>query len=96
MGTGVSVSERVGRAENAPADRAVREGFWVMDNGLVTVDVGLRDAWLLVNLFACQYGGVTPECDTDLTEAGRLIRELGYTRTGVTKIEDETVHIELI
>lgn len=67
-----------------------------MDNGLATVDVGLTDAWLYVELSACQYGGVTPECDADLVEAGLLIKELGYTRTGVTKEEDGVVMIELV
>lgn len=83
-------------AERAPKERVIREGIWVANNGLAAVDVGLRDAWLSVNLFACQYGGVTPECDEDLAQMGQLIRDMGYTRTGETKIEDGVVLLELL
>lgn len=79
-----------------PVTSKVHEGIWVMGHGLVTVDVGQADAWLMVILAVCQYGGVTPECGADLAEAGELIRELGYTNTGETKIEDDVVMIELV
>ena len=87
---------RIGGPEKAPQERVVREGIWVADNGLATVDVGLRDAWLQVSLFACQYGGVTPECDADLAQMRDLVRDLGYSRIGETRIEDNVVMLELL
>lgn len=72
------------------------EGAWIMANGLVGVDVGRSGAYLGVDLFSCQYGGVTPECDADLAEARSLIRGLGYTRTGTVTIEDGQVVMELL
>lgn len=74
----------------------VVEGVWLMANGLVGVDVGKTGAYLGVDLFACQYGGITPECDADLEEAKVLIRELGYTKTGKAWIEDGQVTMELL
>ena len=77
-------------------ERVVIEGAWIMGNGLVGVDVGRSGAYLGVDLFSCQYGGVTPECDADLAEAKDLIRDLGYTRTGAVTIEDDQVVMELL
>lgn len=90
------MTEVIWGAESPPVASEVVEGIWVMDHGLVTVDVGQADAWLMVNLSACRYGGVTPECDADLAEARDLIRELGYTGIGETREEDGLVMLELI
>ena len=83
-------------AESPPAASEVIEGIWVMNHGLVTVDVGYQGAWLMAELSHCRYGGVTPECDADLAEARDLIAEMGYRRTGEVKEEGGAVHIELI
>jgi hypothetical protein len=93
---GARVTEVIWGAESPPVTSKVQEGIWVMGNGLVTVDVGQADAWLMVLLAACRYGGITPECDADLAEARDLIGEMGYRRTGETRIEEDVVMIELV
>lgn len=96
MEVGASVIIVVEGAESPPTVSEIHEGIWVMTHGLVTVEVSLTDAWLMVISSVCQYGGVTPECDADLAEAGLLIKELGYTKTGVTKEEDGLIMMELV
>lgn len=92
---GASVTEAITEAVPPPVETEVQEGIWVMSNGLVTVDVGQADAWLMVISSVCQYGGVTPECDADLAEAAKLIRELGYSETGDYRTEDDVFMVEL-
>lgn len=92
---GASVTEVIEGAVLPPVTSEVIEGIWVMSNGLVTVDVGQADAWLMVIGSVCRYGGVTPECGADLAEAGVLIRELGYTETGDYRTEDDVFMVEL-
>ena len=93
---GASVINVVREALTPPVTNETQEGIWVMSHGLVSLDLGTGGACLMVELSACQYGRVTPECDADLAEAALLIKELGYTRTGTTEEEDGLVLLELL